>query len=186
MMLTTEILQAGTGCNVPRAANWLDPLDAACGIFAIDSPIRLAAFLAQVGHESGRLVYVHELWGPTPAQLRYDGRADLGNTQPGDGKRFLGRGLIQLTGRANAANCRDGLREYLPDVPDFEAAPEQLEVPRWAALSAAWFWQSHGCNAIADSGDFARLTRRINGGLNGFDQRLALYEDARAALGVAA
>ena len=185
-MLTPAIVQAGTGCNAPRAAAWLPHLQATCGIFAIDTPIRAAAFLSQIGHESGRLAFCREIWGPTPAQLRYEGRRDLGNTQPGDGKRFMGRGLIQLTGRANAANCRDGLREYLPDVPDFEAHPEQIEQPRWAAMSAGWFWSSHGCNAIADTGDTERLTRRINGGVNGLDQRMALYARASAALEVLA
>ncbi len=71
----------------------------------INTPARAAAFLAQVGHESGQLRYLREIWGPTPAQVRYEGRADLGNAQPGDGKRFMGRGLIQITGRKNYADC---------------------------------------------------------------------------------
>lgn len=153
-------------------------------MFDINSPAQQAAFLAQIAHESGRLVYVRELWGPTPAQQRYEGRIDLGNTQPGDGFRYRGRGLIQITGRANYRAVRDGLRRLLQlDVPDFEAAPELLEMPRWAALSAAWFWSAKGCGPLADAGEFERLTRRINGGTNGLADRVALWGGAKAALG---
>ncbi|WP_404940665.1 glycoside hydrolase family 19 protein, partial [Pseudomonas lundensis] len=70
---------------------------------------RVAAFIAQIGHESGQLKYVKEIWGPTAAQARYEGRADLGNTQPGDGSKFRGRGLIQITGRANYITCGEAL-----------------------------------------------------------------------------
>lgn len=185
MELDTHHLVAGAGCTPSRAATWLPHLRQACGAFGIDTPERLAAFLAQVGHESGRLVYVRELWGPTPAQRRYEGRADLGNNRPGDGKRYMGRGLIQTTGRANYAATREGLRQYAQAAPDFEAQPELLELPQWAALSAAWYWRSRGLNELADAGDFERITRRINGGLNGYPDRLALYAGACRALGVA-
>lgn len=182
MTLTASQLQAGTGCTTARATAWLSHIQRACAIFAIDTPARLAAFLAQVGHESGRLAYVREIWGPTDAQRRYEGRTDLGNTQPGDGKRFMGRGLIQTTGRANARATRDGLREFLQVVPDFEAEPEQLEQPDMAAMSAAWYWHSRGLNKLADRGDFKGLTMKINGGLNGYADRLALYEAAQRVL----
>lgn len=185
MTVTLAELCASCGCSTPRAANWLEPLSYAMGVFAIDSPKRKAAFLAQIAHESGRLAYVREIWGPTPAQLRYEGRADIGNTQPGDGYRYRGRGLIQTTGRANYRATRDGLRAYLAEVPDFEEQPEQLEAPKWAALSAGWFWSARGLNDLADAGDFMRLTRRINGGVNGYDDRLALWGAAKAAMGVA-
>lgn len=189
MQLTASILCAATGATPARAVAWCSPIAQACALFSIDNPVRLAAFLAQIGHESGRLVYVREIWGPTPAQRRYEGREDLGNTQPGDGKRYMGRGLIQTTGRDNYAATRDGLRAVLPDegVPDFEAHPEQLEQPRWAALSAAWYWRSWALNALADRGDqesFILITRRINGGTNGLADRLALWKAARAALEV--
>lgn len=186
MNLTTDILRAGTGCTVARALMWLPPMQQACGIFAIDSPARLSMFLAQLGHESMRLQYVKEIWGPTPAQLRYEGRADLGNKQVGDGRRYQGRGLIQLTGRANYAKCRDGMRQYFPSTPDFEAQPEALELPQWAAMSAAWFWADKGLNALADAGQFETVTRRINGGLNGYDDRAQLWAVAKVAMGVAA
>ena len=98
---------------------------------------------------------------------RYEGRADLGNNQPGDGQRYCGRGLIQITGRANYAAARNRMRAIGIDCPDFEAEPEQLEEPWWAALSAADYWTSRGLNPLADAGDFEAITRRINGGLNG-------------------
>jgi putative chitinase len=182
MDLTADDIATCTGATVQRAQDWLPHLQEACGIFAIDTPERLSAFLAQLGHESGRLRYVREIWGPIPVQLRYEGREDLGNTQPGDGKRYMGRGLIQTTGRANYRATSAGLGEFIPDVPDFEAEPEALERPRWAALSAAWYWHSHGLNALADAGDFVRITRRINGGTNGMEDRQALYNAAREAL----
>lgn len=182
MILTAQQLQASTGSTASRAESWLSHIKRACVIFAIDTPARLAAFLSQVGHESGHLVFTREVWGPTPAQRRYEGRADLGNTHPGDGKRFMGRGLIQTTGRANYRATRDGLRQFLMAVPDFEVEPEQLEQPDMAAMSAAWYWHDRGLNALADTGNFTMITKKINGGTNGMADRLVLYAAARAAM----
>lgn len=184
IQLTTEIIRAGTGCTAARAANWLGPIQQTCERFDIDTPQRVAAFLAQVGHESGGLQFVREIWGPTQAQARYEGRKDLGNVQPGDGKRFMGRGIIQITGRSNYAQVRDGLRKVVDGVPDFIAEPVQLEMLPWAALSAGWFWDSRRLNAYADSGDFITMTKRINGGLNGIEDRQRLLAAACKALGV--
>lgn len=180
--MTPQILAEAWGCPIAVAMKWADPLSAACAFYGIDTPARLAAFLAQTGHESGGGRYVAELWGPTPAQARYEGRVDLGNAQPGDGARFKGHGLIQTTGRYNHARVRDRLRERFPAVPDFEADPEALTDPQWAALSAADYWDDKGLNALADNGDFERITRRINGGLNGQADRLARWERTRRAL----
>ena len=189
MHITEPILIAGAGCTAMRARSWLPHIQHACALFAIDTPQRVAAFLAQAGHESGRLVYVREIWGPTPAQSRYEGRADLGNVKAGDGRRYAGRGLIQTTGRANYRATRDGLRKFVPDAPDFEALPEALEQPAWAALSAAWYWHSRSLNALADLGTddaFVSMTRKINGGVNGLADRRQLWAQACKALGVAA
>lgn len=185
-MITVEQLAAATGATLARAALWLPHIHSACALYQIDTPKRLAAFLAQIGHESGRLVYVREIWGPTAAQSRYEGRADLGNAQSGDGKRYMGRGLIQTTGRANYRATRDGLRQLvqLAEVPDFEVVPEALELPQWAALSAAWYWHSRNLNDLADAGDFRAITLRINGGLNGYAERQNLHSAAVLALGV--
>lgn len=182
MTLTVEQIQAGTGATLARAQVWQPHLHLACALFSIDSPQRLAAFLAQIGHESGRLLYVREIWGPTLAQKRYEGRRDLGNVQAGDGKRYMGRGLIQTTGRTNYCATRDGLRGFIQEVPDFETSPELLEHPDMAALSAAWYWHSRDLNALADTGDFRGITLKINGGLNGLADRQALYEAGKRAL----
>ncbi|GGX11056.1 glycoside hydrolase [Pigmentiphaga litoralis] len=183
-LITLEVLRAGTGCNAERAAAWLQPLRDTCTLFGIDTPPRVAPFVAQLGHESGGLRYVREIWGPTPAQVRYEGRKDLGNTQPGDGKRYMGRGLIQMTGRSNYGQVRDELRKIMANVPDFAADPVALEQAPWAALSAGWFWDSRKLNALADQNEFITITRRINGGLNGLADRQRLLADAQKALGV--
>lgn len=182
MKLDADLLVAALGCTPERAALFAGPLDTACARYAIDTPARLAAFLSQIGHESGALRYVAELWGPTPAQARYEGRADLGNTQPGDGYKYKGRGLIQTTGRANYVQLRDRLRAAGVDCPDFEGSPESLEQPRWAALSAADYWDMRRINAAADAGDFERVTKLVNGGLNGYADRSARWERAKQAL----
>lgn len=184
LQITPALLAQATGCGPVRAELFAGHLVEACGAYAISAtPERLAAFLAQIGHESAGLRYVAEVWGPTTAQQRYEGRKDLGNTQSGDGSRYRGRGLIQTTGRANYAAVRDRLRRRLgPDVPDFEAEPDLLEHLRWAVWSAADYWDWRGLNALADAGHFEQITRRINGGLNGQPDRLARWKRAREAL----
>jgi len=168
--LSLEQFRKAAGLSAVRAQDWHSHLLSACLEFDIASPERIAAFLAQVGHESGGFYYTREIWGPTAAQLRYEGRTDLGNTQAGDGSRFRGRGLIQITGRTNYRAVANGLGINCVN------EPVLLEQPRNAARSAAWWWANNGCNLIADTGDFERLTRRINGGLNGFDDRLRRWE----------
>jgi putative chitinase len=146
--------------------------------FGIDTALRQAHWLAQIAHESGRFRYVREIWGPTPAQKRYEGRADLGNTEPGDGKRFLGRGFIQITGRANyqAASMALYGNAILLD------RPELLELN--PALSAGWFWATHKINRHADRDDLIAVTKAINGGLTGLDDRKDCLEVAKKAMGV--
>lgn len=97
------------------------------------------------------------------------GRANLGNVLQGDGARFRGRGLKQLTGRANYERCGRALRE------DFITRPERLQMPVNAALSAGWFWDANGLNKLADMGDVRAMTRVVNGGANGLPERMALY-----------
>jgi putative chitinase len=155
-----------------RAARFLEPLNRAMAEFGIDTPARQAAFLAQVGHESGQLRYVREL----ASGQAYEGRRDLGNVQPGDGVRYKGRGLIQITGRTNYAACGKALGL------DLIAHPELLEEPVNACRSAGWFWSTHQLNALADAGDQEKICRRINGGTNGLADRLALYAVAEKAL----
>lgn len=165
-----------TGSTLGRATVLLSSLLMAMAEFDINTPLRQAAFLAQVGHESGGLHWMSEIWGPTAAQRRYEWRTDLGNTELGDGFKFRGRGLLQITGRANYEATGDALGV------DLISDPDLLATPHLAARSAARFWQVHGLNELADVGDFRRITLRINGGTNGMDERVALYAAAKEAL----
>ena len=179
-MITAPLLQSATGCTAERAGLFAGPLSDACQHYGITGPVRLAAFLAQIGHESGSLRWVREVADGSA----YDGRRDLGNTQPGDGTRYRGRGLIQCTGRDNYRAMAAALMPL--DAPDFEDFPEALEEPKWAAWSAAAWWTTHGCNQLADAGDFISLTRRINGGTNGLADRQSRWARAKTALATTA
>lgn len=161
-----------------RAPDFLPHLNDGMARSEITTLLRKAAFLSNVAHESGELRWVKEIWGPTPAQKTYDGRKDLGNTEPGDGALFRGRGLFQVTGRANYAACS----EALFGDPRLLAAPEMLEQPEWATNSACWFWQSRNLNVLADAGDFRAVVRKINGGYNGLTERTMYYERALRVL----
>jgi putative chitinase len=138
--------------------------------FDMTTPARAAAAVAQFAHESAHFSTTTEF----ATGSAYEGRRDLGNTEPGDGVRFKGRGFIQITGRANYAAVTRAFRH------DFLARPADLAKPRWAALASCWWWEHAGCNQIADRGDFVALTRRINGGLIGLAEREALHERALA------
>jgi putative chitinase len=165
-----------TGARLDRAQRFLDPLAAAMAEFEINTPARQAAFLANVGHESGGLHWLVELWGPTIAQQRYEGRRDLGNVQIGDGFKFRGRGLLQTTGRANYTALSNHLGV------DYVADPERLANPVDAARSAGYFWQSNGLSKFIDGGDFLTVVKRINGGYNGLSERQILWANAKDAL----
>ena len=160
----------------PLAGVFVPVLNAAMVRHQIIGPRRVAAFIAQIGHESGQLRYVKEIWGPTAAQARYEGRKDLGNTVTGDGSKYRGRGLIQITGRANYMTCGEGLGL------DLIKQPELLEKPQHACMSAAWFWATKGLNTQADAGRFDVITQRNNGGQNGATDRQTLYARALKVL----
>jgi len=157
-----------------RATLFLGPLNRVMEKYQINTPIRRAAFLAQLAHESGELRYMEEI----ASGEAYEGRKSLGNTQPGDGKRFKGRGPIQLTGRANyrKAGAALGL--------DLENNPERVADPEVGCQVAGWFWETRGLNKLADEGDFRQITRRINGGFNGLEKREAYFQKAKTVLGV--
>jgi putative chitinase len=165
-----------------QAGVFVSVLNAAMGHRQINTPKRQAAFLAQVGHESGHLQYVRELGGDQYLSKYDTGKlaARLGNSPEadGDGQRYRGRGLIQITGHSNYLRCSLGLfgDERLL------RTPELLELPQWAAESAAWFWWVRELNTLADRGEFEAITRKINGGLNGLPDRMQLWERARAVL----
>ena len=147
---------------------FLDPINKTLEEFEINTPQRIRMFLAQIGHESGQLRYRKEL----ASGEAYEGRKDLGNTTPGDGVRYKGRGLIQITGRYNY-----GLASLALGLPLLEK-PELLEEDLNACRSAGWFWYKSNLNALADMGKFETITRRINGGLNGYSDRYKLYQRA--------
>jgi putative chitinase len=164
-----------------RAGVFAPALNTAMQRFQIVGAKRVAAFIAQTGHESGQLRWAREIWGPTDAQRGYEGRKDLGNTVAGDGRKFCGRGLIQITGRANYAACGEALGL------DLINQPELLELPQNAAMSAAWWWATHGLNTLADAGDNANIGSIINTGRrgrtpNGAAERQAFYEKALKVL----
>jgi len=151
---------------------FVEPLNDAMMEFSIDTVERETMFLAQIAHESGAFNYVKEL----ASGEAYEGRKDLGNTEHGDGVRYKGRGLIQCTGRL----VYKQLSDYFGV--DFIAQPELLETPEYAARSAGWFWDSRKLNAIADKGDFLLLTKRINGGTNGYADRQAYLQRAQGVI----
>jgi putative chitinase len=155
-----------------RADLFVDSLNAAMDEFSINTVERQASFIAQIGHESGQLRYVAEI----ASGKAYEGRKDLGDINPGDGVRYKGRGLIQITGRINYIACMMAL-----DI-DCVDHPELLELTDNACRSAGWFWQSHGLNELADEKNQVAICRRINGGLNGYADRIALYQKAKEIL----
>ncbi|UVE43219.1 glycoside hydrolase family 19 protein [Pseudomonas chlororaphis] len=166
----------------PQAGVFVPALNAAMSKYAVVGRLRIAAFIAQIGHESGQLQWVREL-GNDQYLSKYDTgalAARLGNTPEadGDGQKYRGRGLIQVTGRANYQACS----EALFGDSRLLNTPELLENPVYAALSAGWFWQRAGLNSLADKGDFLTITKRINGGTNGLVDREALYERALKVL----
>lgn len=200
-MITAQALRAiMLGCG-DRADAFAGPLSEACDRFDIRGPKRLSAFLAQIAHESGELRHTVEnlnysadalrrLWpNRFPAALAlecarnperiaciaYGGRMGNGDEASGDGWKFRGRGLIQLTGRDNYGRCAEAIGIELLD------RPELLERPDGASLSAAWFWADKRLNELADIGDFAGITKRINGGLTGQDQRVQFWTRAQQA-----
>lgn len=178
MRISPQDLAAAVGMPRSRAEVWAPRLTPAFALAEINTLNRLVDFLAQTGHETLSYFYLRELWGkvPTKAQARYEPTTTLsrrlGNFRPGDGKLFMGRGLIQTTGGANYTLTTKGLRSHLgSSVPDFFENPHLLATPEWAALSAALFWKSKRLNTYSDECDFLTLTKRINGGTHGLADR---------------
>lgn len=206
-MITRDQLIAIMPQSGDRAGAFLDPLNSAMEEFCIDTPARQSAFLAQAAHESAQLRALREnlnysadrlieifrrrftladaaAYARQPARIAnrvYAQRMGNGDEASGDGWRFRGRGIFQVSGRAGYAECSRAL--YNDEI--LIEHPELLEQPDGACRSAGWFWQARELNQWADSGDFKTLTLRINGGLNGWAERFACYERSNAAMGVA-
>lgn len=180
MSITQQQLQQILPNAGQTAGVFVPVLNTAMIRFQIVGTKRIAAFIAQIGHESGQFRYVREL-GNDQYLSKYDTGTlakRLGNTPEadGDGQKYRGRGLIQITGRANYMLCGEALAL------DLINQPELLEKPQHACMSAAWFWASRGLNTLADAGQFDTITRRINGGQNGAADRQALYARALKVL----
>ena len=158
-----------------QAAAFSAPLTAAMNVNQINTPLRMVHFLAQLGHESGSLRFTAEL----ASGADYEGRTDLGNTQPGDGPRFKGRGLIQITGRTNYARYgKDRGQDYITGLnPDLLATDRNL-----AADCSGWFWATRHLNELADGDDLLGITKRINGGTNGLEDRARRLKLAKCLL----
>ncbi|MCI2243802.1 hypothetical protein L3067_04165 [Xanthomonas sp. PPL568] len=169
-MVSTETVAAAMG-----AGQYAQPLEDACIQFGIVTALEKAHFLAQVAHESDGFATATEY----ASGRAYEGRADLGNVQPGDGVRFKGRGLIQLTGRENYAAFSAAMGR------DFLASPELVAGLPYAALVAGWFWKRKNLNPLADQDDIVAITRRINGGTNGLDDRKRRLAQAKKLFGIA-
>lgn len=187
MIITLEQLEQITGATEIRLKPFIATLNDGMATSKINTPYRIAAFIAQVSHESGAFRYTKEI----ASGEAYEGRNDLGNYQAGDGVRFKGRGLIQITGRNNYIQISEDLGT------DFINHPERLEEPSWAAISACWFWDWKELNKICDKREdwsvvikgkvydkFMYLTRRINGGLNGYPDRVKYFNRAAAIFGL--
>jgi putative chitinase len=191
------------GVEKDTATGWLPWLQGTCKAYEINTPHRIAGFLSQIAHESAGLTRLTEnlnysaegLMRTWPsrfktlafaqqyhrqpqriANLVYANRMGNGDEASGDGWRYRGRGLKQLTGKTNYAAFSDAIGE------DYVAEPDLLLEPVNAALSAGWFWNTNGLNQIADRGDVAAMTRRINGGLIGLEDRQRRFNACMAAV----
>lgn len=212
MLLSPDKLAAAMeGCTKVRARQWAPALSEACELYRITTEPRLAAFIAQVGHESAALSRTTESLNYSPERLRevalksptgsrwrsilprvrelarqpvklaeavYGGRMGNGPEGTGDGYRYRGRGPMQTTGKANYESLTQSLLEIMTAVPDFTRNPELLEQVRWGALAAAVFWHDNELNELADAGDINRISRRVNGGPAGLNERAARFRTA--------
>jgi putative chitinase len=203
MQITQEQLGACIGNN-PYLDQWTDALNKILPDYGIDTPQRVAAFVAQAAHESGNFTALHENLNYRAVTLRkvfpkffptdvmaaqyaqqperianrvYANRMGNGPEESGDGFRYCGRGLIQLTGQQNYQNFADSIETPLDQIPDF------LQTFEGAVQSACWFWENNNLNQYADTDDILTMTKRINGGTIGLEDRKRHYEHAKHVFG---
>lgn len=180
-MITAEQLKAiSPGTPVDTARVYSALISEYCPQYGIETPIELASFLAQVLHESGGFKWLREIWGPTSAQSRYEGRKDLGNTQKGDGKKFMGRGPIQITGRANyermsKAMFNDNRLLHNPDI---------LATPKYGIISSCIYWGWRRLDRVDDDLSIKEETKAVNGGYNGLEDRQKYFDRAVKVLNI--
>lgn len=180
MLTDVQLRQVMPNLAAAKLPLYLPALNQAMQVYGVNTALRTAAFIAQLAHESGEFRWMEEIWGPTDAQRRYEPpnalAAKLGNTEAGDGKRFKGRGPIQITGRFNYAKY-GGLLGI-----DLVADPALAATPEVAFATAGLYWKTNGLNELADAEQFVTITRRINGGTNGLPDRQKYYATAKAVL----
>ena len=171
MQITKEILEKiMVNAKQSDIENFVEPLNIIMEKYEINTPLRIAHFLAQVGHESGSLRYKEEI----ASGKAYEGRRDLGNTQPGDGRKFKGHGLIQITGRYNHTQYANFVNDK-----DLIDNPQRIgNEPLHSAGAAGWYWMTRNLNVLADKNDIKAITKKINGGLNGFNDRKNYFDRA--------
>ena len=172
-MINSNQLIKIIGVNKTSIANRLiKPLNDCMTKYQITTDLRICHFLAQVMHESACFYYFEEL----ASGAAYEGRKDLGNTQPGDGIKYKGRGIIQITGRANYTTLS---KEFGVD---FVNDPKLLSTDEWGICSAGWYWNSRSLNILADKDDLIDITKKINGGLNGLADRQIWLDKCKAVI----
>lgn len=172
----TQIRRVMPNAQNERVKEFVKSFNEWCDTFGITTPIRVAMYVAQVAHETGELKWLEEI----ASGKQYEGRKDLGNTQPGDGVRFKGRGYLQCTGRRNYQSYKDS--GYC--VGDLMAHPEWLSKQPGCQKASMWFWKKNNLNRWADADDAVGLSKRINGGTNGMAQRLYYTRVAKKVFGV--
>jgi len=170
----------GSQQHQDRIQAMMPGINETCDRFQINTPLRIAHFFGQILHESGGFRWLREIWGPTDAQRRYEPQSrlarDLGNEHPGDGKRYMGRGVIQLTGRYNYKQFSDAMGM------DFVSNPDLVASPQYAVLVGGWYWDTRKINSAADQDDLTRVTRLVNGGKNGLADRRRYLDRAKKVL----
>lgn len=182
MILTLDsLLKISPGTPAKRMEPFVAPLNEYLPKYGIDTAVEVASFLSQVLHESGGFRWMKEIWGPSKAQKGYEGRTDLGNTEPGDGKKFAGRGPLQITGRENFTKMS---MEMFGDLRLLET-PELLSTPIYGVWSACIFWKWKNMDAVDDDNSIAVETKRTNGGYNGLDDRQRYFDRCKVEFGIA-
>lgn len=172
--------QMALNCPKDKLQPYCNHFVEACKEFEINTPNRIAAFMAQIIHESGSFRYMEEVASGEDYDIKKNPKLarTLGNVNEGDGKKFKGRGVIQLTGRFNYRKAGNTLG--LP----LEAQPELAALPENAFRIAGWFWKTNGLNELADKQDFVTITKRINGGVNHLADRLKHWGRCKKVLGL--
>lgn len=179
MKVTREQMFAIIG-DGKRVDYFLHYINAWADTFGINTPLRFAHFLGQVCHETSGLKQLREVGKPSYFKKYEEGKLGkmLGNTQKGDGIKYRGRGLIQITGRSNYQSYQKS--GYCKG--DIMNEPELLEKPLGATKSGMWWWMKHGLNTLADKDDLLRITKVINGGTNGLEDRKKWTEKCKKVL----